>query len=74
MIHTDLRKRAITGLGWSGISQALDYAFTPAILVVLARLLGPRVYALIGMVNVFTRSAGICADFGLRKDIQGAKP
>jgi O-antigen/teichoic acid export membrane protein len=75
-MSNDLRGRTITGLGWSGISQVLNQGFIWAISIVLARILGPKVYGLIGMIMVFTGFATVFGDFGLgaaiiqRKDLE----
>jgi O-antigen/teichoic acid export membrane protein len=61
----NLRKKTITSIGWSGISQALNQGFTFVISVVLARILGPKVFGLIGMITVFTGLAAIFGDLGL---------
>ena len=65
MIKNDLRSRTLTGLGWTGISQTMNQAFTWAISIVLARILGPKVYGLVGMITVFTGFAAIFGDLGL---------
>ena len=60
-----LRERTITGISWSTISQVLNQGFTFAISIVLARILGPAVYGLIGMVIVFTGFAAVFGDLAL---------
>lgn len=65
MDNDDLRKRTLTGIGWSTISQVLNQGFTFSISVVLARILGPTVYGLIGMITVFTGFATVFGDFAL---------
>jgi len=72
-----LRERTIAGLSWSAISQIVNQGFTIIISIVLARILGPEVYGLIGMIMVFTGFAAVFGDFGLgaaviqRKDLEG---
>jgi PST family polysaccharide transporter len=61
----NLRERTITGVSWSAISQVLNQAFTFAISIVLARILGPAVYGLIGMITVFTGFAAVFGDLAL---------
>jgi O-antigen/teichoic acid export membrane protein len=76
MMDSNLRERTITGISWSAISQALNQGFRFAISIVLARILGPKVYGLIGMITVFTGFAAVFGDFGLgaaiiqRKDLE----
>jgi len=75
-MNIDLRHKTITGLSWSGISQGVNQGFTFIISIVLARILGPQVYGLIGMIMVFTGFATVFGDFGLgaaiiqRKDLE----
>jgi PST family polysaccharide transporter len=61
----NLRKIAITGVSWSAISQVVNQVFTFAISTVLARILGPAVYGLIGMITVFTGFAAVFGDLAL---------
>ena len=53
------------GLGWSGASRLLGQMLQLAIAVVLARILSPREYGLLGMVLVFSGFANSLADLGL---------
>jgi len=64
-MNTDIRQRTISGLSWSATSQVVNQVFTFAISIVLARLLGPKVYGLIGMITVFTGFAGVFGDLAL---------
>lgn len=64
-MDSDLRGRTLTGVTWSAISQGLNQAFTFAISIVLARILGPKVYGLIAMIWVFTGFAAVFGDLGL---------
>lgn len=57
--------KILNGLKWSGISQIVIQVFTFSIGVVLARLLTPLDYGLLGMVFVFTGFAAIFVDMGL---------
>ena len=50
----NLRKQTLSGLGWSAASQTLGKGLQFAITAILARLLSPREYGLLGMVVVFT--------------------
>ena len=63
--NDNLRRRTLSGVSWSAISQGLNQGFTFAISVVLARILGPKVYGLIGMIYVFTGFAAVFGDLGL---------
>jgi PST family polysaccharide transporter len=52
-------------VSWSAVSQIAGQGFGFAISIVLARLLGPKVYGLIGMVTVFTGFAALFGGLGL---------
>jgi PST family polysaccharide transporter len=60
----DLANRTVQGVSWSGLSQAITQGFTWIISIVLARLLGPSAYGLIGMVGVFTSFAILFGGLG----------
>ena len=64
-----LRERTLTGLGWSGAARLLNQLLQMAAAIVLARLLSPREYGLLGMVLVFTGFASSMADMGLGASI-----
>jgi O-antigen/teichoic acid export membrane protein len=61
----DIRRRVLSGLGWSGTTRILEQSLQFGISVVLARLLNPRDFGLIGMVLVFTGFASSLSDLGL---------
>jgi len=60
-----IRDRTISGVSWSVVSQIVTQAFTYAISIALARILGPKVYGLIGMITVFTGFAILFGGLGL---------
>jgi PST family polysaccharide transporter len=60
----DLTNRTIQGVSWSGISQAVTQSCTWIISIVLARILGPHAYGVIGMITVFTSFAILFAGLG----------
>jgi O-antigen/teichoic acid export membrane protein len=62
---TNLRHETVKGVSWSAVSQLVTQSFTWAISIVLARILGPKAYGLIGMTAVFTGFAGLFSDAGL---------
>jgi PST family polysaccharide transporter len=64
-MDSDLRGRTITGVSWSALSQVLNQSFTFAISIVLARILGPAAYGLIGMITIFTGFAAVFGDLAL---------
>ncbi len=55
-----LKEKTIRGVGWSALDNVLSYAMTFVIGVILARLLSPDDYGLIGLIGIFT---GICNCF-----------
>lgn len=61
----DLRQRIVSGLGWSGASQLVNQGIRFVIAVILARLLTPEEFGLLGMVYIFTGFAAIFGDMGL---------
>ncbi len=62
---TEMRQRVLSGLGWSGTTRFLQQGLQFVISVILARLLGPREFGLVGMVLVFTGFASVLCDMGL---------
>ena len=49
-----LKKKTVKGVGWSAIDNVSQHAVTFIVSVVLARLLSPDDYGLIGIVTIFT--------------------
>ncbi len=66
MKDKSLRQKTIKGVGWSAIDNISSYAVTFLVGLVLARLLTPDDYGLIGIVSIFTAICGcfIRAGFG----------
>lgn len=65
----NLRQRTLVGLGWNGAARLLGQLLQLAATVILARLLSPKEYGLLGMVLVFTGFATYVADMGLGASI-----
>lgn len=61
----NISARILTGLGWNGANQILGQVLQFGISVILARLLSPREFGLIGMVLVFLGFASSLSDMGL---------
>ena len=61
----DFRQKTISALTWSGAIQSSQYGFQFLISVVLARLLTPTDFGLIGMVMVLTGFAAKFSDLGM---------
>lgn len=61
----DIRQRAISGIGWTFASQAVRQSISFGLTIVLARLIAPEVFGLVGMVTVFTGFASVLQGVGL---------
>jgi O-antigen/teichoic acid export membrane protein len=61
----DLKARTISGGAARLAAQAATFALRLGSLMVLARLLSPREFGLVGMVTAFTGILDLCRDFGL---------
>ncbi|WP_251961521.1 MOP flippase family protein [Salinibacter ruber] len=59
------RQKALSGLSWSVVGKVGNQIVTVGLSIVLARLLSPEAFGLIGMVMVFTGFAGLFQDLGL---------
>lgn len=64
MAEQSLRDRTIKGVGWSFAGNAISYGITFIIGIVLARLLTPDEYGLIGIVTVFITVFNALVDSG----------
>ena len=60
----NLQQRTVTGLSWSLGAQVLSQGSRFVISVILARLLSPADFGLLGMTIVFTGFASLFSDFG----------
>lgn len=58
MAEQDLKDKTVSGVAWSGIDNVVQYAVQFIVSIVLARLLSPDDYGLIGIILIFT---SICA-------------
>jgi O-antigen/teichoic acid export membrane protein len=67
--HSDLSQKTIAGLGWSLGTQVLSQGSRFLISVILARLIVPADFGLLGMVLVFTGFAGLFGDFGFGQSL-----
>lgn len=69
-----LTDKTVKGVGWNTIDRIINYGIGFIVGIVLARLLSPEEYGLIGIIGVFTAVFGIILDSGLstaliRKDV-----
>ena len=60
-----LKRKTISGLGWSSIAQAWKQITQFIVTAILARLLSPDDFGLVAMATVFTNLATIFADSGI---------
>lgn len=54
MVDQGLKDKTVKGVGWSAIDNVAQYAVTFIVGIVLARLLSPDDYGLIGIITIFT--------------------
>ena len=59
-----LRQKTISGIGWATVSKLISQGLRIVLVIILARLLTPEDFGLLGMVVVFTGFAGIFSDAG----------
>ena len=61
-----LKDKTVKGVGWSAIDNVAGYAVTFVVGIILARLLSPEDYGLLGLIGIFTAICGsfINAGFG----------
>ncbi|TQI71951.1 O-antigen/teichoic acid export membrane protein [Gramella sp. Hel_I_59] len=60
----DLKKKTLTGLGWSSAGNLVGQAMQFVVSIILARLLMPEDFGLMAMVLVFTSLAQVFMNFG----------
>lgn len=64
MSSTAHKSKTISGLKWSGLNQVIKQGLNITIGIILARLLNPSDFGLLGMVTVFTGFIQLFNDFG----------
>ncbi len=65
MAEQSLKEKTIKGVGWNSIDRIANYGIGFLIGIVLARLLSPEEYGLIGIIGIFTTLFNIILDSGL---------
>lgn len=65
MAEKTLTDKTIKGVGWNSIDRIANYGIAFVVGVVLARLLSPEEYGLIGLIGIFTAVFNIILDSGL---------
>jgi O-antigen/teichoic acid export membrane protein len=68
-----LRQRTVSGLSWNAATQVVGKALQFSVLILLAHLLSPGEFGLVGMILVFTGFALSIADMGLGASIVQAQ-
>ncbi|WP_407556126.1 lipopolysaccharide biosynthesis protein [Winogradskyella sp. 4-2091] len=61
----NLKNKVVSGISWSLLGQVTNQLLTFIISIVLARLLGPEAFGLIGLVMGITTVLNVIQDFGL---------
>ena len=66
MSEENLKQKTIKGVGWSAIDNVSSFAVTFIVGIILARLLSPEDYGLLGLIGIFTAICGcfVNAEFG----------
>ena len=66
MSQDSLKDKTVKGVGWSAIENVSGYAVSFIVGIILARLLSPEDYGLLGLIGIFTAICGcfISAGFG----------
>ena len=59
-----LKQKTISGLTWSFIENSAKHGITFIVGIILARLLSPREFGLIGMITIFIAIAQVFIDGG----------
>ena len=54
MAEESLKTKTVKGVAWSGIDNVTQYGVAFVVIIVLARLLSPDDYGLIGIFTIFT--------------------
>lgn len=54
MAEQSLKDKTVNGVGWSAIDNVVQYAVSFVVSIVLARLLSPEDYGLLGIIAIFT--------------------
>lgn len=60
-----LATRTLRGIGWSSLSQIARQIIQMGVIAVLARLLTPRAFGLVGMITIFSAFINIFSELGL---------
>lgn len=64
MPEDSIKDKTIKGVGWSAIDNVAGYAVTFVVGIILARLLSPEDYGLLGLIGIFTAICGCFINSG----------
>ena len=64
MSEPSLKTKTVSGIGWSAVDAVAKYGITFIVGIVLARLLSPDEYGLIGILTIFINLFNIIVDGG----------
>lgn len=65
MAKQSLTDKTVKGVGWNSVDRIANYGISFLVGIVLARLLSPEQYGLIGIIGIFTAIFNIILDSGL---------
>lgn len=65
MSEQSLRDKTVKGVGWNSVDRIVNYGIGFLVGIVLARLLSPEEYGLLGLIGIFTAIFNIILDSGL---------
>ncbi len=65
MAEQSLKDKTVKGVAWSGIDNVAQYAVSFIVSIILARLLSPDDYGLLGIIAIFTAVCSAIIDGGL---------
>jgi O-antigen/teichoic acid export membrane protein len=63
-MHTTLKQKTVRGIGWSSIERFSTQGISFCVQIILARLLTPSEYGIIGMLAIFMQLAQVLIDSG----------
>ena len=69
MKEQGLKKKTIKGVAWSAVDNVSSHAVTFIVGIILARLLTPEDYGLIGIIGIFTAICNCFINAGLAPTI-----
>lgn len=65
MAEQSLTEKTIKGVGWNSVDRIASYGISFIVGIILARLLSPEEYGLLGIIGIFTTFFNIILDSGL---------